>query len=64
MKKLKKEKKAQQKSKDMDRGTIVEKNNVVINEVVSVEGSPKVETEEKTTSIEGIKTKNHSVITN
>jgi hypothetical protein len=42
----------------------VEKNNVVINEVVSVEEPPKVETEDKVTSIEGIKTKNQSVITN
>jgi hypothetical protein len=61
MKKLKKEK-AQQKD-DMDKGANidainVEKHNVVINEVVSVEKPSKVETEDKVTLIEGIKTKN------
>jgi len=62
MKKLKIEKKVQQKSQNMDKGTNtdainVEKNNVVINEVVLVEEPPKVETEDKATSIEGSKLK-------
>jgi hypothetical protein len=56
MKKLKNEKKAQQKTQTMDKGaniyTInVEKPNIVINEVVSVEKLPKVEIVDKSTSI-------------
>jgi hypothetical protein len=52
MKKLKKEKKGQQKSQNMYRGTninaiSVEKPNVVINEVVSMEEPPKFETKIK-----------------
>jgi hypothetical protein len=63
MKKLKNKRKAQQETQTMDKGTStdlidMEKPNVVINEVVSVEEPPKVEIEDKVTSIEGIKTKN------
>jgi len=56
MKKLKKENKTQQRAQNMDKRTNidainVEKNNVVINEVVLVEEPPKVETKNKETSI-------------
>jgi hypothetical protein len=56
MKKLKNEKKMQQKTQTMDKGTNtnainMEKPNVVINEVVSVEELPKFEIKDKATSI-------------
>jgi hypothetical protein len=60
IKKLKNEEKEQQKDQTMDKGTDidainVEKLNIVINETVLVEEIPKVEIENKVTSIEGIK---------
>ena len=63
MKKLKNKRKEQQETQTMNKGTStdlidMEKPNVVINEVVSVEQPPKFEIEDKVTSIEGIKTKN------